>query len=356
MKSLSFLLTTFVSVAIWAQSSPDSGFLNQLEPLENDSFISTPEQDHKPLIEAFNQARSSIYVGIFGISDPKISDALSAAQKRGVNVVVICDKYCTSNPKRAEIYNKLKADGVEIYTATTGFSISHWKMFVIDEKKAFISTMNFIVKTDQMRDMGIFLTNSSIIKEIVTVFKSDVENAKNQTALTPQLTNPNLVWSPNNSEDKLVTLIRSARKTIDIWIENMGNRNIHTALKDVAERGVKVRVLTSECGMGMPLAGAFENLKDLAAGGINVHVMPYPATSAVPYIHAKTITVDQAVVFMGSENFSNNSLLKSRELGLIFRDRAIEDRMSALYEKDWAGSIALPEKAPEKCTPLSIAI
>ncbi len=38
--------------------------------------------------------------------------------------------------------------------------------------------MNFIVRTNQMRDMGIFLTNESIVKEIVAVFKSDVENAK----------------------------------------------------------------------------------------------------------------------------------------------------------------------------------
>lgn len=356
MKSLSFLSALLVSIFVWSNALPDAGFLNQLEPLQNGVFVTTPEQDHQPLLEAFAQAKTSIYVGIFGISSPKIGDALSAAQKRGVKVVVICDKYCTNNPKRAEIYNKLKTDGVEIYTATTGFSISHWKMFVVDEKIAFISTMNFIVRTEQMRDMGVFLTNESIVKEIIAVFKSDVENAKNQTAITPTLTNPNLVWSPNNSEDKLVQLIRSARKTIDIWIENVGNKNIHTALKDVAERGVKVRVLTSECGMGMPPAAAFINLKDLASGGINVQVMPFPATKEVPYIHAKTIDVDHAVVFLGSENFSANSLLKARELGIIFRDQAIEARMNTLFEEDWTGSIVLPEKAPDTCSPLTVAI
>lgn len=356
MKSLSVLfIALFIVITGWAQNDK-AGFLNQLEPLQNAVFVSTPDQDHKPLIDAFNQAKTSIYVGIFGISSPQIADALVAAEKRGVKVIVICDTYCSSTPKRAEIFNRLKTEGIEIYTATTGFSISHWKMFVVDEKLAFISTMNFIIKTDQMRDMGVFLTNPRMIQEIISVFKSDVENAKNQTAITPPLSNPNLVWSPNNSEEKLVQLIRSARKTVDIWIENMGNKNIHSALQDVVERGVKVRVLSSECGMGTPPPNSFKNLKDLVAKGVTVQVMPFPATRDVPYIHAKTINVDHGVVFLGSENYSNNSLLKARELGLIFRDQAIEQRMSILFEKDWAGSIVLPENAPETCSPLSIAI
>lgn len=356
MKSLSLLFTTLVSIYVWSAETSTPSFLNQLEPLQNDVLVVTPEQDHTPLIEGFAEAKTSIYVGIFGISSPKIADALSAAQKRGVKVTIICDKYCSNNPKRAEIYNKLQADGVEIYTATTGFTISHWKMFVIDEKKAFVSTMNFIVRTNQMRDLGIFFTNENIIKEIVSVFKSDVENAKNQTAITPPLSNPNLVWSPNNSEEKLVQLILTARKSVDIWIENMGNANVHSALKDVAKRGVTVRLLTSECGMGMPPAAAFVNLQDLASNGVKVQVMPYPATSEVPYIHAKTISVDDSIQFLGSENFSNNSLLKARELGIIFRDKEIQTKMDQLFEQDWSRSIVLPEKAPETCSPLTVAI
>ncbi len=356
MKSLSFILTTVLVISAWSQTSVAPSFLNQLETLQNAELVTTPEQDHQPLLDAFAAAKATIYVGIFGISSSKIADGLSAAQKRGVKVTVICDSYCTNNPKRAEIFNRLKTDGVEIYTATTGFSISHWKMFVVDENKAFISTMNFIVRTNQMRDVGIFLTNENIIKEIVAVFKSDVENAKNQTSNTPTLSNPNLVWSPNNSEEKLVQLIRSAQKTIDIWIENIGNQNIHSALKDVAARGVKVRLLTSECGMGMPPASAFKNLQELANEGIKVQVMPFPATADVPYIHAKTINVDDSVQFLGSENFSYNSLVKARELGIIFRDKEIQSRLDTLFEKDWAGSIALPEKAPDTCSPLSVAI
>ena len=351
MKSILHTIILLFSLISFAETEIP-GFLSRLEPLQNPQFVSTPDQGHESLIEAFNQAQKSIQVGIFGISDPKIADALSAALKRGVRVTVICDKYCTNNPKRAEIYNRLKAEGVEIYTASAGFSISHWKMFVIDEKKAFVSTMTFIIRTQQMRDVGVFLTNPSVISEILAVFKADIENAKNQTAVTPELSQPNLVWSPNNSEEKLSQLILSAQKSVEIWIENMGQQTIQAALKTVAARGVKVRLLTSECGMGMPSEMAFVNLKELKDANIDVHVMPFPATTDIPYIHAKTIGVDRKTQFLGSENFSTNSILNARELGIIFQNEAIEAQMNSLFEKDWNHSNPLPASPPVTCSPL----
>ncbi len=353
--SLFFLCFIYLSCT-HAQIKSGADFLDSLEPLQNAELIITPHQDHTELIQAFNLAKTSIYVGIFGITDLKIAEALSAAQKRGVKVIVICDKACSDNPKRLAIFEGLKSAGVEIYTASTGFSISHWKMFVIDDSKAFISTMNFIVRTEQMRDLGVFLTNPTIVQEIIRVFKSDVENAKNQTAITPTLNNSNLVWSPNNSEVKLTALIGSAQKSIEIWIENMGNAAIHQALKAAVQRGVKVRLLTSECGMGMPAAASFVNLKDLAEGKIDVHVMPFPASSMVPYIHAKSISIDRKTQFLGSENFSYNSLQKARELGIIFQDKTIEARLNSEFESDWRSSISLPAQPPETCSPLTVAI
>jgi cardiolipin synthase A/B len=353
MKSFSILLFGLsLTWTLQSTAGKNADFLNRLEPLRNAKFVSTPETDHQSLINAFKGAKKTIYVGIFGISSKVIADALSTAAKRGVAVTVLCDKYCSSNPKRLAIFEQLKADGVAIYTTSIGFTISHWKMFVVDEKLAFISTMNFITSTDQMRDMGVFLTNPSIVKEIIQVFKGDILNAKNITAQTPPLTQPNLVWSPVNSEEKLNALIASADQSIDIWIENMGAKTIHQSLKDAVRRGVKVRVITSMCGMGMPGPAAFENLFDLVSGGILVKVMPFPATEKIPYTHAKTITADRKTIFLGSENFSANSILKARELGIIFKNSGIEKQMHDLYEGDWSVAVDLPTEAPASCSPL----
>lgn len=346
-------LVVFLGLVLSFQAfsqTADQDFLSHLESLQSPQYISTPENTHQALYDAFDAAKSTIRVGIFGISDRQIIDHLVAAEQRGVDVTVICDSYCTKSPTKKQLIDRLSASGVKVYTASSGFSISHWKMFVVDENLAFISTMNFISMSDEMRDMGVFIRNPSVIKEILSVFNQDIENSKNQTALTPELSQPNLVWSPVNSEAKITALIQSAQSSIDIWIENMGEHTVQQALKDALTRGVKVRVLTSLCGLGMPPKVHYPILHDLMSSGASVKGEPYPASHDVPYIHAKSINVDQRTVYLGSENFSYNSLMKSRELGIIFSDSEIINKMHSLYEKDWSHAQDIPDQAPPKCS------
>lgn len=346
------LITLFFSFSAQAYS-PKAEWLTQLKSIDDLELVATPEQNHTPLFEAFAKAQKTIRIGIFGISSQEMADQIEKQIKRGINVTIICDKYCTNNEKRKAIFEQLKKAGANIMVATKGFTISHWKMFVIDESLAFISTMNFISRSNQMRDVGVFTADKSVIAEIIAVFDQDLKNASNQTNITPQLTSTNLVWSPNNSEAKLVDLINSADQSIEIWIENMGHIKIHEALHSAVIRKVKVRVLTSVCGLGMSGPAAYKNLNDLKKRGVTVKGTPFPASEGIPYIHAKTITVDHRAVFLGSENFSGNSINKARELGIVFKDVAVEQRMSALFEKDWAQSVEIPETAPEKCSPLT---
>ena len=331
----------------------DASFLSRLEPLQNARFVATPEEDHQSLYDAFANAKKSVKVGIFSISSQKMTDNLCATAKRAISVTVIADDGWERSAEKQALVNQLKTCGVTFFSASPGFSITHWKMFVVDDELAFISTMNWVTRTEQMRDMGIFLTNPTVVAEILKVYEQDLENVKNSTAITPELTQPNLVWSPTNSETKILALINSAQTTIDIWIENMGEVNVTEALKNAVSRKVKVRVLTSLCGLGMPHKQHYPILKNLSDLGMDVKGVPYPATTEIPYIHAKTLTVDHKTVFLGSENFSFNSLMKARELGLIFEDAGIVEKMSVLYEKDWSHALPVPVDPPEKCDSLS---
>jgi cardiolipin synthase A/B len=350
---MSFIIIITSCLASFAYA-PKADWLKKLTTVSDLELITTPEQNHAPLFNAFAKAQKSIRIGIFGISSKEMADQIEKQIKRGIQVTIVCDKYCKSNEKRAAIFAQLQKAGANIMVATKGFSITHWKMFVIDDTLAFISTMNFVSRTNQMRDLGVFTSDRAVIQEIISVFDQDVKNAVQQTAVTPPLTQKNLVWSPNNSEAKLVDLIDASETSIEIWIENMGNEKIHEALERAVRRDVKVRILTSVCGMGMAGDAAYKNLNDLKKRGAIVKGTPYPATESIPYIHAKTITVDHQAVFLGSENFSTNSLTKARELGIIFKDVQIEAKMTALFEKDWAQAVEIPATAPEKCSPLSV--
>ena len=65
------------------------------------------------------------------------------------------------------------------------------------------------------------------MKEFLAVFDADLDNAKNDTSKTPAArADPNLAWSPVNSEARLVELVECATKTLVASSENIGDAAI----------------------------------------------------------------------------------------------------------------------------------
>ena len=65
-----------------------------------------------------------------------------------------------------------------------------------------------------------------------------------------------------------------------------------------------------------------------------VHIRTFDSNAAL-YIHAKMISVDEKIAFVGSENFSETSLNDNRELGIILTDKAIINSLSDIFIQDW---------------------
>ena len=76
--------------------------------------------------------------------------------------------------------------------------------------------------------------------------------------------------------------------------------------------------LVPGCGLGSDVHYNFSALKKLRYAGAEAHYMPAPATESIPYIHAKMIRVDNARVYIGSINFSYNSLAHAASWASLF--------------------------------------
>lgn len=353
MKLGSYLLLSLSLITCSLQAAlPNSSWLQKIQTDDELQLVLTPEEDYSRIYKSFEGAKKSIQIGIFGIANKTFADKLIEQKKRNIQIQVLCDKYCRNNPKRLEIVNYLETNGIKVTETSKAFSITHWKMFIVDEKLAFVSTMNIVNRFYQMRDFGVFVTDPQIVKEIVSVFKQDLINAEQNTSVTPLLTSPNLVWSPVNAESKLTDLIQSAETSIDIWIENLGHSKIHAALINAKQRGVEIRILSSICGMGASHDFAYKNYEELKQNGIIVQGMAYPADRDLPYIHAKSIHIDQKYFFMGSQNFSANSINKARELGIVFKNKNIQNKLHQLFEEDWRLSTPMPLTPPKGCSAL----
>ena len=285
------------------------------------SIIVEPNGQHaSELLTAINGAHTSVYMTMYQIDNTQFVDALVARKQAGLDVEVILDSSTTSKSWNTPAYNTLHSAGVAVVWSNPTFTYTHEKTLIIDGKQAWIMTMNLNQSppTSNREYLGID-TDANDIAEATSVFMADHANAP----ITPS---GKLVVANNNAREKLVALIDSATKTLDVEVEELSDLNLHgvvNAIAQAAARGVVVRVVLAA---GTPTSSQTQAINEIkGAGGKIVVTGPTSGngSSSNPYIHAKAAVVDCvsgtcAAGFVGSENFSGGSLGYNRELGVIF--------------------------------------
>jgi phosphatidylserine/phosphatidylglycerophosphate/cardiolipin synthase-like enzyme len=177
------------------------------------------------------------------------------------------------------------------------------------------------------RDFLVKDTNSADIAAIVRVFNADFVH-KPITAGDGH----DLVWSPTDSERQILAVINGARKNLRIYSEEMAFSTVIDALEAAAKRGVNVQV----CGENSDseYTSTFEAMERKG-----VHIS-YFSSSTGFYIHGKVVLADYGTsherAFIGSENFSETSLDRNRELGLITSAKPILSSIVKVFGPDFA--------------------
>lgn len=338
-----FYILFFCNAPAWALKAP---WIAQLRPLHDAVLINTPDQNHDLIVRAIRQAKSKVQMSMYHLTDSEVIQALIDAQIRGIDVQVILDNSSLQNPKYKEVFDRLVAGKVVVLASSPQFRITHSKMFIVDGNLAFVSTMNLVGHFDNMRDFGIFTVDPTVIRELVTVFEADVINSRNNTFHTPTVSHANLLWSPVNSEKKIVDLIDSADRSVSLAVENLGSDVVLAALVRARQRGALVRVLTPECDLHPNPLWNYPFMRQMAKAGVENRVMPTPSSASTPYMHAKIIVVDDRVAYLGSENFSVSSLRYSREVGVALTSPKTVRGLAAVYSRDWQAARPLPATDP----------
>lgn len=322
------------------------------DPVRIDKLLVTPSPDgHREFIVAIQTAVKSVHLKMFRLTDPQVIQALISAKDRGIDVKILLDQKSLKVARFNKTLNELERAGVLVRASSMGFSLTHEKSMVIDGQQAFVTGMNLTRNFKETRDFGIITRNQGITNEIETVFAADWENALTGKAETPPLRDPNLIWSPLNSRTKLVALINSARSQIRVQVENLGDPEIQRAFSEAAKRGCDVKILVPMCDRDPKPLRNYPFVKKLLSEGVRVQVMPFPASERRPYIHAKMILIDKTGIYLGSINFSKNSTMRARELGIVFEDPQNFQVLAQEFEKDWDQSV-LPIEPPAGFCPV----
>jgi len=290
-----------------------------------------PDAGESPVVNAIESAKKSVWLEMYLMSDSKVIYALEDAANHGVDVRVMLEPNPFGASPPTKTMDELKAAGAKVEDSDPSFALTHEKGMVIDGTTAFIMTSNFSraglggyssSSSYNDRDYGIIDTNSQDVQTVAAIFQADWNRA------SVQISDPNLVVSPVNSRNDLTTLLNSARSSIFIESEEMNDSSIEQVLANAARRGVKVEVI-------LP-SGTSNNagISAIQPGGVQVR------EDSGLYMHAKLIIVDGQKAFVGSENFSAQSLDQNRELGIIIADQGALQTLQNTFQHDWGASYA----------------
>jgi cardiolipin synthase len=313
-------------------------------------FMTPSPEGLKPVADAIATAHTSIKMIMFHLSEKSVIAALLQARARGVDVRLILDAKNLESRSSQKIVLELKNAGIVVTPSSPEFSITHAKAMVIDDRRAVIMSLNLTTLYEKTRDYALTTEDPAVVAEFLRVFDADVENAAARTKVTPPLSCPSLIWSPVNSESRLVGMIDSAKTTIVASSENLGDTAIDRALANAANRGVKVRILAPLCDLNPNPLLNVPVAREMETEHIDARLMPAPSSPDLPYIHAKMMLVDGARAYVGSINFSENSTRHARELGILFDDRPAVMQIATAFELDWSKAIAPPADTTGVCS------
>jgi phosphatidylserine/phosphatidylglycerophosphate/cardiolipin synthase-like enzyme len=291
------------------------------------TLVTEPDQGLSPIYDLISQAKRTIDATMYELADPIAEQLLGEAAENGLSVRVILDQNLErSNNQPA--YHYLQQHGVQVVWASKKYAATHQKSIVVDGAMAAIMTLNLTSRYySTTRDFAVLDTDPNDVAAIEQVFDADFSGAATGTPAAD-----GLVWSPKQSNAALENLIRSARSSLLIENEEMSDSGIVSAIESAARSGVQVEVV-------MTYDSSYaSNFAKLTAAGAQISTY---SSDATPYIHAKAIVADYgtptASGFVGSENFSEASLEKNRELGLALTDAAILTSIHGTLTEDFRG-------------------
>lgn len=311
-------------------------------PCVADRLIIEPDMGRDPIINALNEAQSNVQLVMYGLTDTRLINTLIQTKNRGKYVAVLLEPspYRTPDENTLAI-NRLKTANVDVLIPNPDFTLTHQKTLIVDGKSAVIMTFNFTHATfDKERNFGLMITDPDMIREIQAVFAAD---AKHEAI---KVKNPNLVWSPNNSREKILSFIESAHSNIQIYAEGLQDYQVIGALANAARSGVKVQILMSTYGNPNR---ARKQINFLTRAGIQVQF------SNQYEIHAKVIIVDQNRALLGSINLTNPSINKNRELSIFVKEPRIIAELEQTFAEDWGQTHAAARKVRKRDPNIALA-
>lgn len=303
------------------------------------------------LINNIKKAKKSIHIASFEADLTDVSNALIAAQKRGVDVRWITDDEsgldADTKPGHGQ-FKAMKAAGIQIKDDKRG-ALMHNKFWLFDGKIVWTGSTNVTVS-------GMFEQNNNTIVisslDLANIYEKQFEemwagsfNAKSPSDVSKQAlkiksTKVQALFSP---EDKVVSqilpYIQKAKTSIRFLAFTFTHDDLGNAMIERKKAGVDVQGVFEVTGSD----SEFSEMLPLYCAKAPVRQDGNPA-----FLHHKVIIVDKRIVITGSLNFTDNADQNNNENVIILENADIARLYMQEFQRVWAAGRD-PDKTKMKC-------
>ena len=296
---------------------------------------SVPEK----LIEHINNAQHTIHIAAFEFDLEPVTDALIAAQKRGVEVQWVTDDEHGIEADEDEEHNlfpKLEKAGIKVRDDDRS-ALMHDKFWIFDDQTVWTGSTNITSNGNFRNNNNVLVIDS---REVAGMYEREFDEmwagefgptststVEDQSANIDGTPVQILVAAEDEAVTNLVPLIKSAQDNIRFMAFSFTHDDLGDAVLERAEAGVDVKGIFETRGSETE----YSEMPPLYCAEIPVRQDGNPGT-----FHHKVIVIDDKTVVTGSLNFSVNADESNDENVVIVANSDIAAQYLQEFEHRWA--------------------
>jgi len=295
--------------------------VEQIQDIAGDLRISPYGTEHK-FLSFLTHTKDILYIQTYDFTHKKVRALLKKLALWWTDVRIMQEnkkyqQYADTYKQVVDFFTWI--DNVQVKSdADLWTNFLHTKLKLTDTHYS-IQTANITQSAFKNREYFLIGNDPVIWENLYTLFLKDWEWEE----IYPADIHPNLLVCPINCREVLELMIAAAQESIVIQTQYIVDERIMDLLKK--QSSLDMQIVVADLDSNRALLYYF-----------------WPTVARAlpkPYVHAKMMLIDDKYLYVGSVNFSDNSMDQNRELGIIVTNPEAIDAFTKQFVQDWGKGV-----------------
>lgn len=317
-KTWSMIFTVTIACFYWLTSA----FTNVPQPSETQptEFYSSETQDNLrgAFITGINEAKSSIFLSIFSLTDRGIIKALRQKSEEGIDVTVIYDAKA-SEGVHLKLGSKVKAH------SRKARGLMHQKILVIDDIRSWIGSANFTPSSLHSYGnlvIGFYCPELALMlrkkAEAMIVEGKTIPVLKQDFEINGQTLEMWFLPDNKNAISRIKKLIQSAQKTVKVSMFTWTRHDLANEIIKAKSRGINAQVVIDK--------NSSQGVSALVVELLYLNGIAVRTSQGTALLHHKFMIVDDETLLNGSANWTKAAFTQNDDCFFILHHLTIEQQ------------------------------